>query len=164
MWKKGDILISESNTLIRYISEKGYDEDTFTGVVLESEFWKKGKVSDGWTIESFTLATIENTPKEWYKYLDRKENIKEDIKEYTIVSSERYKYSKEFLSKSFKIIEEKKDTCIVELLNTNIKVRTIIPKFDIVEVQLYTIEGSEYSNIISNFLKGNIKWKKYYKY
>lgn len=145
MWSNGDILVSDDYTLLQYIG-KGIDDDTFSGVVLESDYWKKGKISSGWCIGAFTLATQENIPKKWHKYLINKN------KEYSIRSSEKYKYSEEFLSKKFKIIEDRGGVCLIELINTKIVIRTIIPKFDIEELN-YTIRGEEYSYILSNFLK-----------
>lgn len=145
MWSNGDILVSDDYTLLQYIG-KGIDDDTFSGVVLESDYWEKGKISSGWCIEAFTLATQENIPKKWHKYLIDKN------KEYSIRNSERYKYSEEFLSKKFKIIEDRGGVCLIELINTKIVIRTIIPKFDIEELN-YTIRGKKYSDILSNFLK-----------
>lgn len=157
MWSIGNILISGIGTLVQYLGE-GYNEDSFSGIVLESEHWEKGTIDNGWNINGFTLATIENTPSKWHKYLIDKD------KEYSIRNGEKYKYSEEFLYKKFKIVEDLGDICLIELINTKIEIRTFIPKFDIKELnncdELKEAKGNAYSQILSNILKEEINNEK----
>lgn len=146
MFKKDEILISKDKGIIIRYDGIGDDEETFAGTVIKSVIWEEGEQDTCWILENFTLATVENTPKEWHKYLIDKD------REYSIRGSEKYKYSEEFLSKKFKIIEDRGSVCLIELINTRIVIRTIIPKFDIEELN-DTIRGKEYSDILSNFLR-----------
>lgn len=146
MFKKDEILISKDKGIIIRYDGIGDDEETFAGTVIKSVIWEEGEQDTCWILENFTLATEENTPEEWHKYLIDKD------REYSIRGSEKYKYSEEFLSKKFKIIEDRGSVCLIELINTKIVIRTIIPKFDIKELN-DTIRGKEYSDILSNFLR-----------
>lgn len=147
MFKRDEILISKNkNTLIEY-NGLGDDNETFAGTVIKSEVWDEGEQDTCWVFEDFILATNENTPKKWHKYL-----IDRD-REYSIRDSEEYKYSKDFMSKKFKIIETIGDVYLVELLDTKIVIRTFIPKFDIKELNDDFNEGKGYSDSISSFLK-----------
>lgn len=146
MFKKDEILISKDKGIIIRYDGIGDDEETFAETVIKSVIWEEGEQDTCWILENFTLATKENTPKEWHKYLIDKD------REYSIRGSEKYKYSEEFLSKKFKIIEERGGVCLIELINTKIVIRTIIPKFDIEELN-DTVRGKEYSDILSNFLR-----------
>jgi hypothetical protein len=146
MFKKDEILISKDKGIIIRYDWIGDDEETFAGTVIKSVIWEEGEQDTCWILENFTLATKENTPKEWHKYLIDKD------REYSIRGSEKYKYSEEFLSKKFKIIEDRGSVCLIELINTKIVIRTIIPKFDIEELN-DTTRGKEYSDILSNFLR-----------
>lgn len=146
MFKKDEILISKDKGIIIRYDGIGDDEETFAGTVIKSVIWEEGEQDTCWILENFTLATKENTPEEWHKYLIDKD------REYSIRGSEEYKYSKDFMSKKFKIIQIIGDACLVELLDTKIVVRTFIPKFDIKELN-NDFEGKRYSDILSNFLK-----------
>lgn len=146
MFKRDEILISKDKGIIIRYDGIGDDEETFAGTVIKSVIWEEGEQDTCWILENFTLATKENTPEEWHKYLIDKD------REYSIRGREKYKYSEEFLSKKFKIIEDRGSVCLIELINTKIVIRTIIPKFDIEELN-DTIRGKEYSDILSNFLR-----------
>lgn len=152
MFKRDDILISKDrNTLIEY-NGLGEDNETFAGTVIKSEVWDEGEQDTCWILDNFELATQDNTPKEWHKYLN---NIYDGS--YSIRSSEKYKYSKEFCSKEFKIIKDLGDVCLVELMNVRTEIRAFIPKFDIKELnncdELKEAKGSVLSQVLSNFLK-----------
>lgn len=147
MFKNGNILINDDrDTIIVFYEENKDDKECFIGKVIESTYYDKDDLDDVWLLDRFEIATVDNTPEEWHKYLIDKD------REYSIRGSEKYKYSEEFLSKKFKIIEDRGSVCLIELINTKIVIRTIIPKFDIEELN-DTIRGKEYSDILSNFLR-----------
>lgn len=147
MFKNGNILINgDRDTIVVFYEENKDDKECFIGKVIESTYYDKDDLDDVWLLDRFEIATVDNTPKEWHKYLIDKD------REYSIRGSEKYKYSEEFLSKKFKIIEDRGSVCLIELINTKIVIRTIIPKFDIEELN-DTIRGKEYSDILSNFLR-----------
>lgn len=147
MFKNGNILINgDRDTIVVFYEENKDDKDCFVGKVVESTYYDKDDLDDVWLLDRFEIATVDNTPEEWHKYLIDKD------REYSIRGSEKYKYSEEFLSKKFKIIEDRGSVCLIELINTKIVIRTIIPKFDIEELN-DTIRGKEYSDILSNFLR-----------
>lgn len=152
MFKKDDILISKNKkTLIEY-NGIGDDEELFSGTVIKSICWDEGEQDTCWVLEEFELATQDNTPKEWHKYLNNTYDGS-----YSIRSSEKYKYSKEFCSKEFKIIKDLDDVCLVELMNVRTQIRAFIPKFDIKELnncdELKEAKGSILSQALSNILK-----------
>lgn len=151
MFKEDEILISKSkSTIIRYHG-KGDDNYTFSGTVIESDVWDEGEQDTCWILNDFVVAKEENTPKKWHKHLIVYN------KEYSIRGSERYKYSEEFLSRKFKIVENLGDICLVELINTKTEIRTFVPKFDIRELNncddLKEAKGSVLSQVLSNILK-----------
>lgn len=147
MFKNGNILINgDRDTIVVFYEENKDDKECFIGKVIESTYYDKDDLDDVWLLDRFEIATVDNTPEEWHKYLIDKD------REYSIRGSEKYKYSEEFLSKKFKIIEDRGSVCLIELINTKIVIRTIIPKFDIEELN-DTIRGKEYSDILSNFLR-----------
>lgn len=152
MFKNGNILINnDRDTLIIFYGENKDDKECFAGKVIESTYYDKDEFDDRWLLDRFEIATVDNTPKEWYKYLIDKD------KEYSIRSSEKYKYSKEFCSKEFKIIKDLGDVCLVELMNVKTQIRAFIPKFDIKELnncdELKEAKGSVLSQVLSNILK-----------
>lgn len=69
MFKKDEILISKDKGIIIRYDGIGDDEETFAGTVIKSVIWEEGEQDTCWILENFTLATKENTPKEWHKYL-----------------------------------------------------------------------------------------------
>lgn len=147
MFKNGNILINgDRDTIVVFYEENKDDKECFIGKVIESTYYDKDDLDDVWLLDRFEIATVDNTPEEWHKYLIDKD------REYSIRGSEKYKYSEEFLSKKFKIIEDRGSVCLIELINTKIVIRTIIPKFDIEELN-DTIRGKEYSDILNNFLR-----------
>lgn len=151
MFKKDEILISKDKGIIIRYDGIGDDEETFAGTVIKSVIWEEGEQDTCWILENFTLATKENTPEEWHKYLIDKD------REYSIRGSEKYKYSKEFFSKEFKIIKDLGDVCLVELMNVRTQIRAFIPKFYIKELnncdELKEAKGSVLSQALSNILK-----------
>lgn len=69
MWNKGDILIDEEKIVLVEYKGFGIYADTFEGMVIKSLKYKEYRVFNDWSKDCFILATKENTPKEWHKYL-----------------------------------------------------------------------------------------------
>lgn len=152
MFKNGNILINgDRDTIVVFYEENKDDKECFIGKVIESTYYDKDDLDDVWLLDRFEIATVDNTPEEWHKYLIDKD------REYSIRGSEKYKYSEEFCSKEFKIIKDLGDVCLVELMNVRTQIRAFIPKFDIKELnncdELKEAKGSVPSQALSNILK-----------
>lgn len=72
MWEEGEMIITKDEDndliLIRY-EGAGLDEETFSGTVIASTNYAEGVYDECWIKDGFEVATKENTPEQWHKYL-----------------------------------------------------------------------------------------------